>query len=1047
MKPIRTAATLCCLLLLALCGLTPAAAARTAPAASVLILYSFDDSLPWQHRVRDGLQARLAGRPEAAGTTLYEERLDSIRLGHALDDQVFVDHLHRKYAAHPPELVIAESEAAAQLLVRHPELFGKARRYLVNPGEIAPGMHDATALAVAEDIERNLRTALALSPQARRIVVVGNLDPSRVERTRAAWQRHFGDRTTFEAWTDDFSFAELYARAAGLPPDALILYTLVSRDRTGAHAIPYDILAKLAAAASVPVFATHDTLLGTGAVGGYLLSGERVGWMIADLIGGADPADFPPEFFSAYAFDGRALERWHIPDRRLPPDSAVLFRPQSFWAAHRMEILLGGPLLLAETLILIALWLALRTRRAAMAALDTEHRLLEQRVAERTAALTRSEAQLRATLDSAPNVAIQWYDADGRVLFWNRASTTLYGWEPEEALGQTLDDLILAPTAAADFRRVLGAVKANGLPYGPYEMAIHTRDGRDGWTLATVFAMPLGTARTGFVCMAMDVTERLHIAHELTASEARFRQFFEKNRSVMLLIDPDSGTIIAANQAASTYYGHPPERLVGMPISAINTLSPVEIAAERQRALREECGYFNFRHRLADGEVRDVEVYSSPVEVTGKALLFSIVHDVTARRRAEAELLDHRQHLEEIVASRTAELSKARDAAEAASRAKSTFLANMSHELRTPLNAIMGMTGLALRQARQPAVRERLAKIDQASQHLLAVINDILDISKIEAERLVLERTDFRLGAVLENLVGLIEHQVAAKHLALRLDLPPGLAELALGGDPLRLGQILLNLAGNAIKFTERGAIDLSVRAIGEDEDGYLLRWEVRDTGIGIAPQDRARLFDAFEQADGSMTRKYGGTGLGLAISKRLVHLMGGEIGVDSEPGQGSTFWFTTRLGKARGTVAAAPAATAGTAETRVAAAHAGTRILLAEDEPINREVARLLLAEAGLQVDLAEDGTAAVALARDHRYALILMDMQMPQINGIDATRAIRAHPRNAATPILAMTANAFEEDRQACLAAGMNDHIAKPINPQRLFETLLHWLEQPRG
>ncbi len=388
-------------------------------------------------------------------------------------------------------------------------------------------------------------------------------------------------------------------------------------------------------------------------------------------------------------------------------------------------------------------------------------------------------------------------------------------------------------------------------------------------------------------------------------------------------------------------------------------------------------------------------------------------------------------------------LEAARDAAEAASRAKSTFLANMSHELRTPMNAIMGMTDLALRHATEPKLRDQLSKVIQASQHLLHVINDILDISKIEAERLQLERVSFKFGEVLENLMSLISRKVTDKELKLRVDLSPEVARLTLVGDPLRLGQVLLNLTGNALKFTEQGSITVRIRIIEDHPDDVLVRCEVADTGIGITAEDQKRLFTAFEQADGSMTRKYGGTGLGLAISKRLAELMGGEIGVESAVGQGSTFWFTVRLGKSADAVPSAPTFLQDTAEAQLKSQFADTRILLAEDEPINQEVSRGLLEDVGFAVDLAEDGAQAVELAKCTRYALILMDMQMPNLNGVDATKVIRALPGYAHTPILAMTANAFDEDRQVCIEAGMNDHIGKPVDPDRLFETLLKWLE----
>lgn len=384
-----------------------------------------------------------------------------------------------------------------------------------------------------------------------------------------------------------------------------------------------------------------------------------------------------------------------------------------------------------------------------------------------------------------------------------------------------------------------------------------------------------------------------------------------------------------------------------------------------------------------------------------------------------------------------------RIAAEAASRAKSTFLANMSHELRTPMNAIMGMTDLALRHATEPKLRDQLGKIALASQHLLQVINDILDISKIEAERLILEKTSFKLGEVIENLISLIGHKVTDKNLQLITDIPADLAAASFQGDPLRLGQVLLNLASNAVKFTNVGAITVRCRMLEETATDVLLHFAVQDTGIGISTEAQGRLFSAFEQADNSMTRKFGGTGLGLAISKRLVHLMGGNIGLDSTTGSGSLFWFTARLGKVSEAIQTATSPLRDLAMTKLKDQYRGARILLVEDEPINQEVSLALLEDIGLDVDLAEDGVQAVDMAGRKAYDLILMDMQMPNLNGIDATRQLRGLPAYARTPIVAMTANAFDEDRQRCLDAGMNDHIGKPVNPNVLYDVLLKWLD----
>jgi CheY-like chemotaxis protein len=294
-------------------------------------------------------------------------------------------------------------------------------------------------------------------------------------------------------------------------------------------------------------------------------------------------------------------------------------------------------------------------------------------------------------------------------------------------------------------------------------------------------------------------------------------------------------------------------------------------------------------------------------------------------------------------------------------------------------------------------------------------------------------------------MADMVNHRVREKGLQLEIDEPPEIANQALLGDALRIGQILLNLVSNAIKFTAVGKIIVRTRITQEAADHLILRFEVEDTGIGIAAEDQTRLFIAFEQGDGSTTRQYGGTGLGLAISKQLAHLMGGDIGVRSVPAQGSTFWLTLRLQRAPAD-AVAPAPTfCVQLRDRLAQEFGGRRILLAEDDPTNQIVSQELLTMASLIVDVAGDGAAALAMAQATHYDLILMDIQMPVMNGIDATRALRALPAYSKTPILAMTANAFDEDRLASIEAGMDEHIGKPIAPTKLYEALLKWLPRP--
>ena len=459
-----------------------------------------------------------------------------------------------------------------------------------------------------------------------------------------------------------------------------------------------------------------------------------------------------------------------------------------------------------------------------------------------------------------------------------------------------------------------------------------------------------------------------------------------------------------------------------------------------------------FRTQHSDGSER--WLFGNAIaqrEADGGVLWHGFLTDISKQRRDALELDRYRDHLEELVAARTAELAEASEAAQAASRAKGAFLANMSHEIRTPMNAIIGLTYMAQSDAVAPEQQQRLQKVANAAEHLLSVINKVLDFSKIEAGKVQLEQREFTVDQVLDNIAAMTTPSAVAKRLRIETDIASGLRGRTLIGDPQRIAEVLLNFAGNAVKFTEHGHVQLAARLEGAANGPTVqVRFEVADSGIGIDTEAQARLFRDFEQADSSTTRRYGGTGLGLAICRRLAALMGGSVGVQSTLGQGSRFWCLLTLDVAAGVPMPAPVPPARPHSARDALAQlvaaTGKRVLLAEDNPVNQEVAVALLGSAGLAVDVASDGQQAIEKVQTGDYALVLMDVQMPVMDGLDATRAIRRLPQGEHLPILAMTANAFDEERQRCLDAGMDDHVAKPVIAEQLFETVHAWLSGQR-
>ena len=641
-------------------------------------------------------------------------------------------------------------------------------------------------------------------------------------------------------------------------------------------------------------------------------------------------------------------------------------------------------------------------------------------------------------------------------------------------IAQTRHDLIVQ-SAVISFGGILLSLLALGLSGYWLTRHLSTLAATSQRIAAGDYQLPLPqhgpseivTLSHNFMQMSQAIAQRITDAENATAalrdSNKLLTGFIDALPDIVVLKD-SSGRWLQINAAAEKNLGLENFPWLGKTHSEMAELRPVFREFHLNGARSDEYAWQHPGVQITTEYVNQNGAPARIIETRKIALrtqeglpiaLATIARDITETRRIETELEHYRKHLEELVAERTNELMLAKLAAEQASSAKSQFLANISHEIRTPLNAITGMAHLIRRGGLSELQEKRLGTLEQASQHLLEIINAVLDLAKIDAGKFTLKEAPLDLDALLDTALAMVQGRARDKQLDLGSQ--RHWPTLPLLGDPTCLQQALLNYLSNAVKFTARGSIQVIVETLASDATSVLLRFAVQDTGPGIAPDVLPRLFEPFEQGDNSSTRQYGGTGLGLSITRRLAELMGGSAGVDSTLGQGSTFWFTARLRRSKTQQDAAPLLIPSDSAGPVSHTTTGQsdntaqpypyRILLAEDEPVNREITQMLLDEIGLLVDCAVDGQEAVERvtrqqAAEQPYALILMDMQMPNMDGLEATRRIRALPDRQSLPIIAMTANAFAEDREQCFAAGMDDFITKPVKPEILFATVHRWL-----
>ena len=687
--------------------------------------------------------------------------------------------------------------------------------------------------------------------------------------------------------------------------------------------------------------------------------------------------------------------------------------------------------------------------------LTTNFQLMAEAIESRMTELA-DQFSRQKTIFSALGEGIYGLDKSGLCTFINPAALAMLGLAEEEVLGQ--DSHSIFHHSRADGRNFpasecpVALTCHDGLRRSGEDW-LWRKDGSGFPVMLTVTPIRNQQEMDGAIVAFRDITQIRRATEDLRDSRDRLIAFTNALPDIVVIKDGESRwqTI---NQAAQQILCFGELDWQGKTNIELAALRPEFAEFHQLAAASDEIAWSKGEISLCieniaglNQESRICEVRKMPLfaQDGSRLALMVIARDITERKKAEVELEKYRLHLEELVANRTEQLGEAKEAAEAANVAKSAFLANMSHEIRTPLNAITGMAHLIRGAGLSAEQASRLGVLESASDHLLEIINAVLDLSKIEAGKFVLEETQINIESLLGNIVSMLHARAEAKQLQLIVKLDPLPNDLL--GDATRLQQALLNYVVNAIKFTMKGSVTVRAILVDEDAESALLRFEVSDTGIGIAPDVIPKLFAAFEQADNSTTRKYGGTGLGLTIAKKFAQLMNGDAGLTSTQGVGSTFWLTARLKKGSANLLKEQSIDIEAVEASIKQHHSGKRILVVEDEPINREITLMILDDIALQVDVAEDGLVAIDKVLATRYELILMDMQMPRMNGLDATREIRKLPNGLHVPILAMTANAFVEDKVRCFDAGMDDFLTKPVEPEALFNKLLKWLSAQRS
>ncbi len=1042
---------------------------QKSPQENVLLLHSYHAGYKWTDDVNRGIRDAFENSKEPAN--LYIEYMDSKRYpGEELFQQL--QTLYRqKFKGYRFRVIISSDDNAFNFLKQHrDQLFPGVPvvfcgiNYLKDSN--LDGLAGCTGVNETADPESTIELALELHPKTRHLVVVNDMTVTgrKIYKELQTIIPKYWGRLSFRLLAD-YTIDEVQDIIRNLPADHLVLYTFFQRDKAGRY-LDYDEgTAMVTGASNRPVYGTWDFCLGHGIVGGMLTSGyfqgETAAGLALRILAGENPTDIPVVRISPnrYMFDHRQLERFDIDEEKLPAGSIIINRDPGFYQEYKR--LIWGAAFGGSFLVIVILFLSLDIlgRRKAELELKKSGQLLERRVRERTEELGRINEQLRQeievrsraeaeifelnerfalTFHNNPTPMVLYTYPEVRIYEANMSFLVLFGYGKEDVIGRCSSDLGLYSQQQGSW---LIAEMENQGSLRNFEIQARTSDGTPLDMLVAMEFIDIDN-RTFVLSSMVDITLRKEAEDVLRRSEQRFRKMAENIQDGLTIYE--NGNLSYVNNRMCEITGYAIGEYVKL--NGMAMVAPEDI--ERMQQVIEDFTESGVIPREVECKIIRKDGshcfiqnrYSYHRESSGSVSLYVITTDITERKRMEIELMDSKERTEEANRELKKAIAHAREmtmAAEAANAAKSEFLANMSHEIRTPMNAVIGFSEMLLDTSLGEEQGDYVKAIKQSGDALLSLINSILDFSKIEAGQLEFESIDFDPEQLAYDVCEVIYPRIGSKPIEILCRIGDRLPN-RVKGDPMRLRQIMINLMANASKFTEAGEIELALDVEDEDNDRVKLHASIRDTGIGIPEKKLPYIFDVFQQADGSTTRKYGGTGLGLSICKQLVELMDGHIRAFSTPKNGSVFHFTAWLDKAR------------KRETPKIPNLVGKRILLVDDNRTNLEIIEGFLDNAGIDVLAVDHGDEALSYLQmswesGHPVDLCLCDILMPGVSGYETATRIR-NPGSAFSrlPLVALS-SLIDRNLKLCEAAGFDGFLNKPVRRNKLYQILAKLLLEP--